>query len=116
MWNNLFETLLLLVVGMTGVFSALLLLAGIIGLFRWSDERLNRKRISSYSKKVETQRVNPDINDEIIAVITAAAEAVLKRPVVVRTMHFLGDSADGSWSATGRSTIMSSHTIDRKNP
>jgi Na+-transporting methylmalonyl-CoA/oxaloacetate decarboxylase gamma subunit len=114
MWNNLTESILVLVVGMCGVFASLLLLAGMIGLFRWADEFLNRRKIRSYSQKVETQKVSADFNDEIIAVIAAAAEATLKRPVVVRKMRFIEDAGDGAWSASGRSNIMSSHVIDRK--
>ena len=113
MWQNLFEASLVLVVGMCGVFASLLLLAGMIGLFRWADELLNKRKIRSYAQKVETQKVPADFNDEIVAVIAAAAEAVLKRPIIVRKMHFIEDAGDSSWAASGRSRIMS-HTIDRK--
>ncbi|MBI5473035.1 MAG: OadG family protein [Ignavibacteriae bacterium] len=111
----IFESLLLLVVGMSGVFASLLLLAGMIWLFRFADETLNKRRIQTYSKKVELHEVVDEVNDEVVAVITAAVTAALRKPVVVRRVQFLNQkSGSASWAVTGRVNIMASHAIAKR--
>jgi sodium pump decarboxylase gamma subunit len=109
------ESLLLLVVGMTGVFASLVFLAGMIWMFRFADETLNKRRIKKYSQQVELHEVVDDIHDELVAVLTAAASATLRNPVTVRRVQFLSQkSSGGSWAVTGRVNIMASHAISRR--
>ncbi len=114
MWDNLLESLILLVVGMGGVFAALLLLAGMIWLLRWADEWLNQRRILAYAQKVETHAVDTDLNDEVIAVLAAAASSTLKKRVTVRRVRFLSPRSGSTWASSGRLNIMASHLIQRK--
>jgi sodium pump decarboxylase gamma subunit len=112
--ENLTESFLLLVVGMSGVFLSLMFLAGMIWTFRFADEELNKRRIKKYAAKVETKQVEDDINDELVAVIVAAASATLHKAVTVRRVQFLGQQAGGAWSVTGRLNIMASHAISKR--
>jgi sodium pump decarboxylase gamma subunit len=116
MYDNFIESLLLLVVGMAGVFSALLLLAAMIWTFRMIDERLNKRRIQKYAAKVESKLVDDVINDELVAVLTAAAASVLKKPIRMKRIQFLAGAGTDSaaWAATGRLNVMASHSIPKR--
>lgn len=114
MSERLLESFMLLVVGMGGVFASLLLLAGMIWLFKTFDERFNAWRIRTYAQKVEANPEDDGINDEVAAVIAAAATAAMKRPVVVRKVRFLTPVPETSWAVTGRVNIMASHLITKR--
>lgn len=107
------EALLVLLVGMTTVFACLSLLALLIWAVRTVDERLNAWRIRSYAATVSTLP-EEEINDELAAVIAAAAIAALRHPLEIRRMRFLGPEAGRTWTATGRLNIMGSHAVQRK--
>lgn len=108
------EAVLLLVVGMSSVFLALALLGAMIRGMKWADEAINAHRIRSYAQKVEAQRVDEELNDEIVAVLTAAASAMMKKPVTVRTIRFLSGGPVPAWAVTGRLNIMASHAIAKR--
>ena len=110
--NEFFESLIVMLIGMGGVFSALLLLAGMIWLFKATDEQLNRRRIRKYSESVDTGA--DTINDEIVAVLSAAAVATLEKSVRVRRVRFLTAGSEGAWAVTGRLNVMASHQIARR--
>ncbi len=114
MTDPIVEALLLLVVGMASVFAALFLLAGMIRFLEWADSRINTIRIRKYADKVETHQVDDDVNDEIVAVITAAIAATIRKPVVVRKIRFLESGAEPAWAVTGRLNIMASHAITKR--
>ena len=114
MFENLGESVVLLAVGVTGVFVCLLLLALMIWAFRTADEWLNKKRIQKYSERVESHLADEDINDELVAVLSAAASSILKKHIKVRRIHFLGDTEGTSWASTGRLNIMASHLIPKR--
>lgn len=111
----LLESLLIMLVGMTGVFISLVLLAGMIWSFRWMDEELNKRRIRKYAQKVELQQVEDEINDELVAVLSAAAATALRKSVVVRKVQFLNQKSNSaSWAVTGRLNVMASHAISKR--
>ncbi|GEM_PF-1004796 len=114
MLERLSESALLLVIGMSTVFLSLLFLAGMIWVIKQTDELLNARRIRKYSENVERKTVDPELNDETIAVIAAAATEAAHRPVVIRRVSFLKAQAGGSWSSSGRINIMASHSIAKK--
>ena len=118
MTDRLIESLLVLAIGLTGVFASLILLASMIQALKVIDERLNRRRIQTYARKIETQQIAAEeVNDELVAVLTAAAAATLKRPVAIRRFRLFGSREAGAWAVTGRLNIMASHAIARrKNP
>lgn len=114
MYDKLIESILLLVVGMTGVFAALVFLAVMIWSFRLFDEWLNRKRIQKYASQVESKLVDNEVNDELVAVLTAAAASVIRKPVRVRRVQFLSGTGAAAWATTGRLNVMASHSIPKR--
>ncbi|MBP1655207.1 MAG: hypothetical protein H6Q28_1763 [Bacteroidetes bacterium] len=116
MADLLLEATLILVVGMVVVFLSLLLFAGVIVALRASDERFNLFRIRRYTARVEATPEREDVNDELVAVITAAAAAAIRKPVRIRRMRFLESAPAGAWTSTGRLNIMASHAIPKRKP
>jgi sodium pump decarboxylase gamma subunit len=112
--DNFSQSLQLLVIGMSVTLAVLAGLACLIWLFKAVDERLNARRIKSYAEKVETHKVDVDLNDEVVAVLAAAATVMLKRQVSVRRVRFLVPAAEPAWAVTGRLNIMASHAISRR--
>ncbi len=112
--DNFTESLQLLVIGMSVTLVVLSGLACLIWVFKAVDERLNTRRIKSYAEKVETRQVDVDLNDEVVAVLAAAAAVILGRPVSVRRVRFLMPAAEPAWAVTGRLNIMASHAISRR--
>jgi sodium pump decarboxylase gamma subunit len=110
----LIQSVVLLFAGMGVVFTALLLLAMVIRMVEWADSRVNASRIKTYAKKVETHQVDEELNDEIVAVITAAVATTLKSPVIVRKIRFLSSGPEPAWAVTGRLNIMASHAIAKR--
>jgi sodium pump decarboxylase gamma subunit len=113
---NLYESLILFAFGMSGVFATLMLLTLVIWSMKVIDERLNEKRIRSYSEKLETHAADgDDLNDEIVAVLAAAAESIMRRAITIKRIRFLAPaSSEDSWSAAGRVNIMSSHSVPKR--
>ncbi len=105
-------SLSVLALGIVVVTFVVLILA--VRVIRWADERLNALRIAEYAQKVETHQIADDVNDEIVAVITAAVAATLKRPVIVRKVRFLSTETEPAWAVTGRLNIMASHAIAKR--
>ncbi|MGE5315091.1 MAG: hypothetical protein ACM3Q4_10385 [Acidobacteriota bacterium] len=56
-----------------------------------------------------------ELNDEIIAAITAAVVATLKKPVSLKAVKLFERQGASQWLTSGRFTIMTSHTISRRN-
>ena len=114
MLENLVESSLLLLAGLAGVFAVLLLMAGLIWVLKSSDEWINKLRIEKYAQQVETKQVEGDLNDEIVAVLAAAATTTLKSPLRVRRVRFLETQEGGAWAVTGRLNVMASHQISKR--
>jgi len=112
--DDIIQSLLLLVVGMSVTVVVLSLLAGLIWFLKNSDEWLNARRIKNYAARVDTHKVDVDLNDEIVAVLAASATVMLKRPISIRRVRFLEPSAEPAWAVTGRLNIMASHAISRR--
>lgn len=111
-YDNIVEAVLVMFVGMGGVFASLTLLAGMIWCFKFADEYSNRKKITNYSKKIESEETPDEVNDELVAVLSAAIEATLHKSVIIRKIQFLGGKSTTAWRSSGRSTHMRSHQIN----
>lgn len=112
MIDRLLEALLVLGVGLAGVFTCLSGLAFMIWLIKSVDETINNLRIRLYSKKLEVQ---PDtIHDELVAVITAAVYSTFKKQVTIRKIRFLDNRSGDAWAVTGRLNIMASRPIRKR--
>lgn len=68
--------------------------------------------IFSKSKKSDSKKSNEEeLSDELVAVISIAAHEIIKKPVVVKAIHFLDTPADTAWAVHGRFNIMNSHRL-----
>ena len=114
MIDNLIEAVILLVVGMSVVLISLSMLAGLIRGMKSLDERFNIFRIKKYDEKIKTEHVEDESNDELVAVLTAAAMAAMKKTVQIRRVQFLSADAETAWAVTGRVNIMASHHISKR--
>lgn len=110
--SNLSKSGQIIALGMFTVFTALTFFAIVIWLITTIDEKINEYKIKRYAQKVEAQEIHPDENDELIAVLAAAAFVMIQKPVKISKIRFLDESKSSNvvWSASGRSTLMSSHT------
>lgn len=57
--------------------------------------------------------LDPGIDPELLAVITAACMAVLKKNVRIRHVRFVTATAGSNWTGQGRTAIHSSHSIQK---
>jgi sodium pump decarboxylase gamma subunit len=112
--ENFVESLLLLTAGMAVTLTALSFLAGMIWAMKWGDEKLNARKIRTYAQKVETRQLDDEVNDEVVAVIAAAATAAIKKRVTIKRITFLSPGPGQAWAVTGRLNIMASHAIAKR--
>ncbi|MDJ0841498.1 MAG: OadG family protein [Acidobacteriota bacterium] len=89
------------VVGLTVVFGALLLIAGMLSLLNRLPE--------AKTPQSKTGDAGDDIPEEIIVVLAAAAEAALGARVRIRRVRYSRPQSEQMWSEQGRITIMASH-------
>lgn len=114
MSDFLFESLIILLVGLLAVLLSLTLFAILIEIIKRLDEKANALLIRWYSKRTQSDETTDEINDELIAVLTAAAYLSIHKPVLIRRVHFLNDRGGTAWSVTGRLNIMASHLIKKR--
>lgn len=114
MTEKIYEALLLMLIGMSSVILVLVMMAVLIQVGKWLDETINAIRIRRYSAKIEKQISGDDLNDEIIAVITAAVMTTYRKKIRVRKIRFLDHSTQPTWAITGRLNIMGSHLITKR--
>ena len=114
MLERLNEALLVMLIGMTSVILTLLLMALLIQAGKWLDEKINAVRIRRYSAKIEKQTTGDELNDEIVAVITAAVITTYRKKIRVRKIRFLDHTTQPTWAITGRLNIMGSHLITKR--
>ena len=93
---------------MIGVLIFFVALALVCFLFRYFASSLFDKW-NNVSKPVYEETADED--EELIAVISAAAAIAIKKSVVVRKIKFVGSHQDNAWSQGGRVTVMGSHSV-----
>lgn len=112
--------LVLMVVGMAVVFVGLILLMTAILLVKRLLAAMEAKPAAGAAQAEVNESVvmpqtatggTPTIDNELIAVLTAAATAVLMKPARVRRVRFVSphSAAPHSWVSQGRTGIMTSH-------
>jgi sodium pump decarboxylase gamma subunit len=116
------QGLIIMVVGMLVVFSALAVLMGLI-------ELINSLTAEKKSAAIAAPASKPDTTDDIdtmapvqgtahdphmIAILTAAATAALRRPVAVKSARLVSTPPDSAWARQGRRSIMGSHRPYRR--
>lgn len=122
--DNVSEALLVLVVGMGGVFGSLIFFYLVISLLNKIDSYFVKKeeRIRAgglqESKKIEAeleQTQDEADDDELMAVITAAAFAATDKQIIVKKIQFLNQPTSNAWAQAGRLGIMASHNVQKTN-
>ncbi len=114
----------LMFVGMTVVFTSLLLIWGMIALMHrlfGSDSTPPTPAPSAPaaapppSTQSALSSLDDELSPELIAVITAAAVAVLRKPLQIRRVSLVRPNADSAsaWLAGGRTRLMGSHSPTR---
>ncbi len=118
MSENINEAILVLIVGMGGVFLALIFFYLVITLLnrteRYFVEAKNKKEAKlALQKQQEMELAAKDEidEDELIAVITAAAYYTIQQNLVVKNIKFIRNTGPSSWAAIGRLNLIGSHNI-----
>jgi Na+-transporting methylmalonyl-CoA/oxaloacetate decarboxylase gamma subunit len=111
--NNLLEALLVMIIGLSGVFLSLLFFYIIIFFLQKSDEKLNKYLVQ---KKLEPNIIDTNITQikpEIVAAISAAVFETFHKKIVIKKIHFLDDDKSSQWATSGRINIMGSHNLKK---
>lgn len=109
------EALILLLVGMVGVFAVLTFFYLLIVLINKTNSFFNKRKAN---KKLNLDAREPsipksdEINPEIVAVIAAAVLVTLKSKVEIKSIKFLSEPDDTSWARIGRLSLIESHHIN----
>ena len=114
--TNLIEALSLLFTGMGGVFLALTFFYFLIFVINKVNNELNKKKVSKklhVSNEKEKVVKSDEIAPEILAVIAATVFATLQEKVKIKTIKFLTQPDDTSWSRIGRLSLIESHVIKK---
>jgi hypothetical protein len=104
-----------MVVGISAVFSSLFFFYILMVVLKTVDDRINTYRVNKKLipiANLDTNEPQVQITPELVAVISAAAYEVFKKPVVVKKIKYLNKSAN-SWSESGRMIVMGSHNINK---
>lgn len=119
------EGLVLMVVGMGVVFTALVILWGMLGILGRLNRLEDRVNALAKAKKATRQPERPPaapapapaaspredkIDAETYAILTAAVMAVVRQPVRIQRVRFVKQD-DDAWAVHGRQAIQASHRI-----
>jgi hypothetical protein len=55
--------------------------------------------------------ISDDTDNELVAVITAAANEMLQKPVVVKRIKSISSQNESAWSQSGRFDAMGTHSV-----
>lgn len=123
MWERLSEGFLVLVVGMGGVMISLLFFYFVIAFINKADawfvnyqkEKAEKERLRNLPPQTQIANAESEMEDdeELLAVITAAAESMLSGRVLVKSLRFLRSSSSTTWATIGRMNLISSHDVQK---
>jgi hypothetical protein len=97
--------------------AALALALGLIALAVFVRRRRSRAAQASADSSVATVNLPEnasETDDELVAILAAAATVALRRAVTVKRVQFLSGDSGTLWSVTGRLNIMASHLITKR--
>ncbi len=111
---SLLESVNLLFIGLTGVFASLFFFYILIVVIGKISSYFNKRKVAKKLRNEPTKKsttVTDEIDPEIIAVIAASVFATLQTKVRVKSIRFLTEPDDTSWSRIGRLSLIDSHHI-----
>ncbi len=112
-WDNIWQGVALMVVGMAVVFIALIVVGSLITVVSWL---LRHSAVDDSGPAVSpVESMEPMAQDATptIAILAAAATVALGRRVRVTRFAPSGPGASNQWSQAGRSDIHTSHKLRR---
>lgn len=114
MGEDLMGSLALAVVGMTVVFSGLLLINWFIALLgKLMNAKAAPEEVVLAAAPAQATPTPAESDAKTVAVITAAAFAAVGRPVRVQRITFINHNTISAWAERGRVSIHGSHNIRR---
>ena len=115
MFEKLIEALEVLVIGMGAIFASLFFFYLLILVLKKIDEKLakseNKAIAVQNNLSPEAELQNDEITPELIAVLSAAAYSVVRKPIRIKTISFLDDKDDSTWAKMGKMDVIGSHNI-----
>ncbi len=115
MQEKLGEALIMLVVGLGAVFTVLSSFSLIIWLMKYLDSKFTKSAKPLPILKVQKEFFETKTENELVAVITAAAMQCFGSKIKVHKIHFLDDqSKHTGWANSVRVNVMGSHSINKK--
>lgn len=119
---DLTQGAIIMAVGMVVVFTGLAVLMGLIALMNALTSDRKRAAVAAPVAKPQTthdlatmapaQTTGHD--PHMIAILTAAATAAIRRPVAVRSARLVSTPPNSAWARQGRRSIMGSHRPYRR--
>lgn len=115
--DRILYSLELTVVGMSSVFIILIFFACLIWLMKFLDAKVTAKNFNKTAVKViPVPEITSEVDNALIAVITAAIHMTISKKARIKHVQFLGhQTQEGNWAAAGRLNVMSSHNLNKRN-
>ncbi len=115
MYDRLVEAFIMLGVGLGAVFTVLSFFSFIIWFMKWIDSKFSKTPKVLPILKVQKEFFETKTENELVAVITAAAIECFGSKIKVHKIHFLNNpSKQTGWANSGRVNVMASHSINKK--
>jgi sodium pump decarboxylase gamma subunit len=110
----LLESFNLLFIGLSVVFAALFFFYVLIVVIGKINAYFNKRKVAKKLGNEPSKKraiLSDEIDPEVIAVIAASVFATLQTKVRVKSIRFLTQPDDTSWSRIGRLSLIESHHI-----
>lgn len=75
------------------------------------EEASKAGKLVDPSKALEARARDGEIDDELLAVLTAAAHEALAKPVVIQSVQLIRGTDHQTWASAGRAAMMLSHRV-----
>ncbi|NUM33185.1 MAG: OadG family protein [Candidatus Brocadiae bacterium] len=104
------------VIAMTVVYISLILVAGIIGLFKKLN-KVSMQPAPAHTTEVKVEEKYPhDLPPELLAVISAAVAVAIDKKFQIKKLRYRNAPPENNWSKQGVASIMASHAINKHKP
>lgn len=112
-WDTILEGFLVLFVGLGGVLLVLFIFYLIIeGVNKLESYLVERQKKNLEKAKVANSKIQ-DEEEDLIAILTAAASVALSSRIIVKQIRFIKSQPVSPWATLGRINLISSHNIQK---
>lgn len=101
-------------IGMTVVFSALIIIAWIVSLLQHLDSPTPKhvsKTTGQIPLQVRKEKEQGEISQELVVVITAAIAVAIKKKIKIKHIKYHSSMPESTWAKQGTAGIIGSHSI-----